>query len=688
MKKLTAGHVILAAAASLGSDPAGALGFGRVMPDAVLGQTLQFTVPVHVEDGEHFGAECASTEVYFGDVRLNPAQVRQSVERGSSDNDWVLKISTLVPIEEPVVEVAVSAGCERRFTRRFTAFADPPELAATRVAQATPATVAPAAATPLPAQAAGRGAASRGSRAGGGATAASAATPAPRHVVRKGPTQALATDLANRPPAAPRRGASARHDVASAAVPEGGARLVLDSGYARLKLDMEEPVIPPAGAAAPAGGASIALGELDDPAVQQLRALQQSIEQLKRDSQASRDQTARLRGDLADAQARSDLLPWALGLLGLAVAGLVVLVLRLRQQQRIAHSAWFNESQLGATPVAVAPIAAAPEPTAPVPPRLDDALPETDHQEAGDTLPPPYDREAFADMSATRPIDRATLSQMQAAPAPLAEEPHELSVEELLDLEQQADFFIALGQEDAAVDLLMSHLRSAGGQSPLPYTKLLEIYRRQGDRSAYERTRARFNRRFNAYAPDWDIGPGAGRTLEDYPETIAYVQAVWPSPIDAMAALEAMLFKRDERSELFDLPAYRDVLLLYSLARDLWQMGGGLSGTQVDVLLPIGDAAEPAGGPGYAGLPPLMGLDLPLDEEHGGPATFEMTGFEPPGGRREIDLPVPLGVEPERDAGVHATLDEFSLEPAEPVKGPSAPDWDLDDETPPPSGKR
>jgi len=115
-------------------------------------------------------------------------------------------------------------------------------------------------------------------------------------------------------------------------------------------------------------------------------------------------------------------------------------------------------------------------------------------------------------------------------------------------------------------------------------------------------------------------------------------------------------------------------------------MGGGVSGTPVDVLLPIGDAVEVAG-VGYAGLPPLTGLDLPLDEEHGGPATFEMTGFQPPGGRHEIDLPVPLGVGPEHDDGVHATLDEFSLAPVEPVKGPSAPDWDLDDETPLP-GKR
>ena len=92
----------------------------------------------------------------------------------------------------------------------------------------------------------------------------------------------------------------------------------------------------------------------------------------------------------------------------------------------------------------------------------------------------------------------------------------ELSVEELIDLEQQADFFVVLGQEDAAIDLLMGHVRSSGGASPLPYLKLLEIYRRRGDQDAYERVRERFNRRFSAYAPDWNSDLVEGRTLDDY----------------------------------------------------------------------------------------------------------------------------------------------------------------------------
>jgi hypothetical protein len=162
----------------------------------------------------------------------------------------------------------------------------------------------------------------------------------------------------------------------------------------------------------------------------------------------------------------------------------------------------------------------------------------------------------------------------------------ELSVEELIDLEQQADFFVVLGQDEAAIDLLMGHVRSTGGISPLPYLKLLEIYRRRGDHDAYERVRERFNRRFNAYAPDWDADLKQG--LEDYPAIVARIQSMWALPALVMETLDASLFRRDDDSETFDLPAYRELLFLYSIARDLGSQEGSPPAS-IDVLLPLDD---------------------------------------------------------------------------------------------------
>lgn len=167
------------------------------------------------------------------------------------------------------------------------------------------------------------------------------------------------------------------------------------------------------------------------------------------------------------------------------------------------------------------------------------------------------------------------------------QEPRDVTVEELLDLEQQVDFFMVLGQEEAAVDLLVGHIRSTGGTSALPYLKLLEVYRQQGQAEAYERTRSRFNLRFNAYAPEWSADLEAGRVLEDYAGVIDRLQQVWPTPIEAMTELESLLFRR-QQGELFDLPAYRELLMLYAVSRDLHALAPA-SQVHVDVLLPLDD---------------------------------------------------------------------------------------------------
>ncbi|MCK9686075.1 FimV family protein [Scleromatobacter humisilvae] len=683
----------------MASQQAWALGFGRAVSDAVLGQAFTFTVPIRVEPGEHIGLECLTTQVYYGESPLPPTQVRTELQPGTGDYAWIVKITASAPVAEPIVEVALNASCDRPFTRRFSVFADPPSLGATtaQLPQVAPVNAAPAPGSRVAQASPAAAPTSAFSNAYAAQRGASAAGNGRARVVRKGPTMALANELNAPPAAAPSR----RHVVADAgsarkpgprvAPPtsaEDAARLVLDQGVPHLKLDMEEPIIPPPSAAS---GAAIGLADADDPDIRQLKALDQSIQALKHDNQVQHDEAARLKAQLAEAESRTDWAPWLLGLLAIAAAAIAALAWKLRQQNRIAHSDWFNQSQLGpassAMPepepvVEVVPVA--PVADTPALPTLEDSLPELPPIDESDARGVPV----APDHSATRPLDRQTMAAaMRPAPEPA---PRELSVEELLDLEQQADFFIALGQEDAAVDLLMSHLRSAGGQSPLPYTKLLEIYRRQGDRSAYERTRARFNRRFNAYAPDWDTGPTAGRSLEDYPETIELLESTWASPIDAMAVLEGLLFKRDDTSELFDLPAYRDVLVLYSLARDLWQNGGGHGGTQIDVLLPLGDSEPTAAMPVYpsarevneSALPAgdrgldLDSVDAEGDTRHGMLTSFELTGFEPGHGVAHLDLELPQGDVLVEGGDVHATLDELSLSPAAATRPkPSPLDW-------------
>ena len=592
-----------------------AVGFGRVAPNAILGQPLNVLVPIQLDQGERLFAECVKAEVMLGDNLMAPGQVRVSVQPTASPTEWMARITTVAPIDEPVVEVTVSAGCERRFVRRFTAFADPPTMLSANALASQP----PLESRPLPPYASTAPSMARANRprndrpmSAGGPSALRRSVERPVSVPR----------LVDRPKLAP-----APLVVRDSQV----ARLMLDVGGSRLRMDIEDPVFMPAGAVA--AGAS---GALADTAAEadRLQLLEKALTDLKRESQATRVAETGLKSRLADAESRGRALPWLLGLLLLATGVAAWLALRLRAQtharsDRAGQSSQWWGGSAGAPPAdSVMGIDSALTPHAPEkvvavrPAQPDDgdgllaAEPAVVAEVTPDTMPIDAHSRTVAFAG---PMTNSAYGSIVDGALPA----REVSVEELLDLEQQADFFIALGQEDAAIDLLMSHLRSSGGQSPLPYTKLLEIYRRQGDRSAYERIRARFNRRFNAYAPDWDVGPLHGRSLEDYPDVVQRLQGLWSSPLNAMAVLEAMLFRNDERQELFDLPAYKDVLLLYSLARDLYQQEG-ITAADVDLLLPLGDdAIESASGPlsptpvdnGYQLT--SFSLETPTGERHG-----------------------------------------------------------------------
>jgi hypothetical protein len=227
--------------------------------------------------------------------------------------------------------------------------------------------------------------------------------------------------------------------------------------------------------------------------------------------------------------------------------------------------------------------------------------------------------------------------------------PRPVSVEELLDLDQQVEFFLALGQAQSAIDLLLGHVRSTGGTNAQPYFKLLEIYRNQGDEEAYERTSERFNQRFNALAPGWTGNLASGRLLEDYPEVVQRLQRAWPQPARAVAELEGLLLRRADL-EPFDMPAYHDVLMLHALARDL---PAGVLSEAVVVEAPASNGAQPT-------TPAVLARELPPE-----PALPEAIVSS----SATVDLLLPLG-----EQTLDITLPQPHLAERPPVQAMLA-DW-------------
>ncbi len=301
---------------------------------------------------------------------------------------------------------------------------------------------------------------------------------------------------------------------------------------------------------------------------QGLAAMQQQLQSTLDAAQRQQSELVLLRLRLAGAESLNAWLPWlvlGLALLCALVVWLALRVRRLQDEQSRRSRLRAAVSQDLAEPGNAGAFAASPlqpldidrlmaDVASPAGPATDTSGMTVAHAHAPAKPPGPP------------PLREPATRREQSPGAGVASRP--VSVEELLDLEQQVEFFLVLGQEQSAIDLLLSHVRGTGGTSALPYFKLLEIYRQQGDEEAYERTRERFNQRFNAFAPDWAGDLAGGRQLEHYPDAIARLQRAWPQPMRAVAEIESMLLRRADL-EPFDLPAYRELLMLHALVLDL-----------------------------------------------------------------------------------------------------------------------
>lgn len=639
-----------------------ALGFGSLREPAVLGRPLNLVVPVRAEPGDTLSAECVSAEVSFGELPLRASVVHAAVE----PNGRGIRVTTDVPVEEPVITVAVKAGCGASMSRSYTVFADPPTVQPPVVAAQAPERTA--AVTPAPGLVRAQPTVPSGAEPT--AERAPARAPRPRAAARPpaapalearrpGAAEASAPTRASAPAPAPKRTTPPVPRPAAEA-PRPGPRLQLDPLDAELSTptlslsqDLSTPKAQTPAEREAAAAAWQALNASPEDRIrdrERLQALERSLLEMRADSARTRESLDRLQAQLRRAEEGryANPLVYLLVLVCLMLAAALAWVLRQQSGRRTwwAPSALTSESRRGE-------LVQAPEPARAVaaPAEAQNTSPDAKLAVAASTAV--RRQQAAADAAAAAQRTPTAAHEPPFRPSQPGEEAggaSKVSVEELIDLEQQAEFFVALGQEESAIELLCSHVSGHPDGSPLPYLKLLEIHQRRGERQAYEEIRAQFNERFNAYAPAWEDAPSDGRSLEEYPTVISRLQALWESPSRALEVLQASLLRRDAASQTFDLPAYRELLMLYSVARDRVQ---GVPDAEVDVLLPLEDDEEDFS---HSMLEPLMattpvqpyrgpiaghGVDLELDPPQaataGGPPSsidFEPIHLELPGDKR------------------------------------------------------
>lgn len=710
-----------------------ALGLGRVSTQSYLGNPLEFSIALSAAPGDALAPDCITAEVFAGDSRVSPEMVRVRVNRNAEGTPTSLRIVTGTRIDEPVASVELTLDCGTRVSRRYVVFVDPPIV---NMAQAEAGDVAVASAAPR------RAVASRDLAPASSQRRTRAARPAGSTVQAGGTGTASAARQRRMARAEAAR--AARAAAAAVAPAERGSRLKLESAPA---VSAGAPVKErPAGgpavstAASSAGGVAVAaagaatgaaasaaavgasgaassaglLGELAAKAeadalalnAERLRALEERMNRLRTDNANLQKSMVDLQARLAEAEATRYANPLVYGLVAaLALLLLAVIFLLWRQAGLRKESDWLKAAAADNGDRRSEPRTAPPTRSAVTPSARGAAATALAAGAAAVASQPSRAGEETSPAAALRPppaetptpdvavVSDAASPAPEPAPAAPAPGPHEstsvhqvgreVTVEELIDLEQQADFFVVLGQDDAAIDLLMGHVQGTGGASPLPYLKLLEIHRRRDERDAYDRVRERFNRRFSAFAPEWEAHSGHDRALEDYPAVVERLQALWPEPTKAMEALSGLLFQRDLTAQTFDLPAYGELLFLYSLARERAEHEPPPDG--VDLLLPLDDGPSPEAGrtpsvgvaaalgaaaaAGAAGLSMARSDDLPALDPL---PLSDLPASSGPAPELPPTFPVPLTLDPADRSGAadDGLLDlNISDDPEEP-KGP------------------
>jgi pilus assembly protein FimV len=626
-----------------------------------MGQPLDASIELALQPGEMPAENCVTAQVSAGDNPLPASQVSATLVPGS-DGSARVRVRTTVAIEEPFLTVTLGVGCDVRFARQFTVFADPPAMAVVLPAQPGPQAFAtPVLADPRPAQvplppmaaAAPKPApnaqpSSPGRSSSGEVRRVAKAEPAkPVPPPNRARAAAVASGEAIAPPGAQPGSAASEQRSTSGAVSraEGVARLKLDTptvssstkedalmvaaqqreeamATAKIAVDVAEAANTSAAEKIVAVEAELAAARKELAAVQSALARLQAERAASVASAASAALAASAAAPSA-AQAADE--PWytdySIWLAGACAALLLLsgaLYARLRRADSQRLQGWLNDPSRMTSYSEFDTVGPSSE-----------QFPLSQYSVSPATIPAygPNAREAAQPASSAQSATVAAAgsgavasrklepAELVTAPAPLSARASattnpafaetqpstsfdlnpisrfaDISIEELLDVEQQAEFFVVLGQDDAAVELLTNHVMASGGASPMPFLKLLEIFRRTGDQTSYERTRKRFNARFNGVAPEWGADPNGGRGLVDYPEVLTRIQRSWGTPVDAMAELQTLMFRNDSKL-LFELPAYRDIMMLFTLARDHHE-ARVVDGTPVDVLLPLSTAAS------------------------------------------------------------------------------------------------
>jgi len=124
-------------------------------------------------------------------------------------------------------------------------------------------------------------------------------------------------------------------------------------------------------------------------------------------------------------------------------------------------------------------------------------------------------------------------SSSASASQPAASAPPGMAGGEEVDPIAEADVYMAYGRDAQAEEILKEALQKDSNR-PAVHAKLLEIYAKRRDTTAFEQTALRLKNLTNGSGPEWEKAAALGKSID--PDNALYAAAVVPAAVAAAAA--------------------------------------------------------------------------------------------------------------------------------------------------------
>lgn len=560
------------------------MGFSNLTVQSGLGQQLRAQLELTGNDAAEIEQSCFKAKVESADgILLAPVNVTL-IQKG---NARFLTLVTRKDLLEPAVKIMVDMGCEIQLHREFLILLDPPQFTS----------VVPPALVSTP-----KSVVNNKENAATGQQAVPAVEKSSRRKAKRNPETSEIVAATVDVPAAKKKPSRQADNKTNTNPPQQiaepkdtlklsddlpilsqGLRLSDQLSTREAQSNIEELRAAQAQLAAMLRDekpAPLSQGKLQGEQ-QKILSLQQEAQQLKRQSQL--DKAA-----LEEARENSFSRNWMMGLGAFIVAGLAIIALLLLYVSRMRkkmHASWWQQKEPAAEPEPkknieeiVDSIQASYGPT------TTSALYQVHDDEddkPGNSRPVTAPKKKAGADTDLGKLD--TPSVFSKAYVPTLEDSNSstfnffstkgqsVKVEEISDVTQEAEFWISVNDPQRAIEILEPQADVDQPESPVPWLYLLDLYRVTASKEKYDALRDRFIVFFNANIPEFETDPATlpSRQLEDFEHLMNRICQMWSSN-DILPFLESLLVDdRDGKRMGFELPVYRDILLLISVANEL-----------------------------------------------------------------------------------------------------------------------